>query len=98
MLIAAPARVIGAFVPFWTCTVTRMAGPAMLPGPFAFPWIPWIEVSRTATPSLSDAGEFSGPSVAAEGNWVASLVGPVGVGVGGFWMTRVSLTVPVEAA
>src|SRR3954467_6183890 len=97
MLIAAPASVIGAEVPFSTCTVTRIAGPATLPGPFAVPWTPSIEVRLATTPLPTAAGESSGTSAAGVGSASTSDVGPVGDGVGGFGMTLVSRALLVEA-
>src|SRR3954454_1380027 len=98
MLTAAPARVIGADVPFSTCTVTRIAGPATLPGPFAVPWIASIDDRVATTPLPTAAGESSGTSAVGVGSWSTFSVGPVGDGVGGFGMTLVSRAVLVEAA
>src|SRR4051794_19414171 len=98
MLTAAPASVMGADEPFWTCTVTRIAGPATLPGPFAVPWIASILARVATTPLPTAAGESNGTSAAAEGSWSTFSVGPVGVGVGGFGMTLVSRAVLLEAA
>src|SRR4051794_9676183 len=91
MLIATPPSEIGALVPFCRCSVTRTAGPAMLPGPLALPWMPSILLIEAVTPLLSAAGEFSGTGASAVGGSLTLPVGPVGVGVGSGGGTLVSV-------
>src|SRR4051794_17693383 len=51
MFTATPSTETGAAVPLWIRTVTRIAGPAMFPGPVPDPWISSIRGSVALTPS-----------------------------------------------